>query len=82
MKAKILADFQICISVPLKRIFQGFWPQVQNSYFVEHLPMVACGNILLEKQYFEKFWSPQKNICTRLVILFLKYQEMKITWKL
>ena len=36
----------------IKRIFQGFWPQVQNTYFVEHLSMVAYGNILRGKQYF------------------------------
>ena len=57
----------------LKRIFQGFWPQVQNSYFVEHLSMVASDNTLGEKQYFQKFWSPQKNLFTRLFIPFLKY---------
>ena len=36
----------------LKRIFQGFWPQVKNTYFIEHLLMVAYDNILWEKQYF------------------------------
>ena len=36
----------------LKRIFfQGFWPQVQKTYFVEYLPMVAYDNTLWEKQY-------------------------------
>ena len=35
----------------LKRIFQSFRPQVQNTYFVELLSMVAYGNILWEKQY-------------------------------
>ena len=34
----------------LKRIFKGFWPQVQNTYFVEHFSMVAYDNILEEKQ--------------------------------
>ena len=52
---------------------------MQNSYFVEHLSMVASGNILGEKQYFEKFWSHQKNLYTRLFIPFLKYQVIKIT---
>ena len=36
----------------IKRIFQGFWPQVQNTYFVEHLSIIAYGNILRGKQYF------------------------------
>ena len=35
----------------LKRIFQGFWPQVNSTYFVEHLSMVAYDNTLSEKQY-------------------------------
>ena len=35
----------------LKHNFQGFWRQVQNTYFVEHLSMVAYDNILEEKQY-------------------------------
>ena len=35
----------------LKRIFQRFRPQVQNTYFVELLSMVAYDNILWEKQY-------------------------------
>ena len=35
----------------LKRIFQSFRPQVQNTYFVELLSMVAYDNILWEKQY-------------------------------
>ena len=36
----------------LKRIFQGSWPHVENTYFVEHLSMVAYDNE--EKQYEEK----------------------------
>ena len=73
--------FQILtiIKTSLKRIFQDYWPQVQNNYFVEHLSMVPSDNILREKQYFEKFWSSQKNLSTRLFIPFLKYQVMKIT---
>ena len=35
----------------LKRIFQSFWPQVQNSYSVEHLSMVVSDNIVGKKQY-------------------------------
>ena len=35
----------------LKLIFQGFWPEVQNTYFVEHLSMVAYDNTFLEKQH-------------------------------
>ena len=35
----------------LKHIFQGFWQHVQNTYFVEHLSMVAYDKILGEKQY-------------------------------
>ena len=38
------------IYMSLKRIFKGFWPQVQNTYFVEHFSMVAYDNILEEKQ--------------------------------
>ena len=34
-----------------KRIFRGFWPKVQNTYFVEEFLMVAYDNILGEKQY-------------------------------
>ena len=34
----------------LKGIFQGFWPQLQSTYFVEYLSMVAYDNILEEKQ--------------------------------
>ena len=52
---------------------------MQNSYFVEHLSMAASDNMLWEKQYFEKFGSPQKNLSTHLFIPFLKYQVMKIT---
>ena len=35
----------------LRRIFQGFWPQVQYNYFVEYLPMATYDNTLWEKQY-------------------------------
>ena len=35
----------------LKHIFQDFWRQVQKTYFVEDLSMVAYDNILGEKQY-------------------------------
>ena len=40
----------IWIQMSLKRILQGFWPQVQNTSFVEHLLMVAYNNISAEKQ--------------------------------
>ena len=32
--------------MPLKRIFKGFWPQVQNTYLVEHLSMAGYDKIL------------------------------------
>ena len=53
---------------------------MQNSHFAEHLSMVASDNILWENDisFFEKFWSPQKNVSTCLFIPFLKYQVMKI----
>ena len=35
----------------LKSNFQGFWPQVQSTYFVELLSMVSYDSILWEKQY-------------------------------
>ena len=35
----------------LKRIFQSFWPQVWNIYFIEHLSMIVYQKILWEKQY-------------------------------
>ena len=35
----------------LKHIFQGFWPQAQNTYFVELLSMDVYDNILWEKQF-------------------------------
>ena len=41
----------IRLQMSLKRIFQGFWPQVENTYFVELLSMVSYDNILWEKQY-------------------------------
>ena len=42
----------------LKRIFQGFWPQVQNTYFVEFLSMVAYDNILWGKVIFQQILIP------------------------
>ena len=66
----------------LKRIFQGFW-QVQNTYFVEHISMVAYDNILWEKQYiiFQQILSSLEKpaYAPRLFIPFLKY--WKIFWK-
>ena len=55
----------------LKRILQGFWPQMQNTYFVELLSMVAYDNTLWEKQYviFQQFLI---HLFTRLFIPFLK----------
>ena len=52
---------------------------MQNSYFVENLSMVAFNNIFGKNNmsFFEKFWSSQKNLSTRLFIPFLKYQAMK-----
>ena len=52
-----------------------FLTQVQSTYFVEHLSMVAYDNILEEKQYVI-FWQiliPLKNLSVRLFIPFLKY---------
>ena len=57
----------------LKRIFQGFWPQVQNTYFVEHLSMVAYDKILWEKQYvvFQQILiSLEKTVYTPVYSLF------------
>ena len=57
----------------LKRIFQGFWPQVQNTYFVEHLSMVAYDNILWEKQYviFQQILIPlEKTVYAPVYSLF------------
>ena len=47
-----IGNTSIWIEMSLKRIFQGFWPQVENTYFVEHLSMVAYDSE--EKQYEEK----------------------------
>ena len=47
-----IGSTSIWIEMSLKRIFQGFWPHVENTYFVEHLSMVAYDNE--EKQYEEK----------------------------
>ena len=46
-----IGNASIRMQMSLKRIFKGFWSQVQNTYFVEHLSMVAYDNILWEKQY-------------------------------
>ena len=57
----------------LKRIFQGFWPQVQNTYFVELLSMVAYDNIFWEKQYviFQQILIPlEKFVYTPVYSLF------------
>ena len=57
----------------LKRIFQGFWPQVQNTYFVELLSMVAYDNILWEKQYviFQQILIPlEKTVYAPVYSLF------------
>ena len=67
----------IGIETSLKWIFQGFWLQVQNSYFNQ--PFHGCFLQYIEKQYFEKLWSLQKNRSTRVFIPFLKYQVRKIT---
>ena len=61
----------------LKSIFQVF-DQKCSTAISTSLMMVGSDNILEEKQYFEKFWSPQKNLSTRLLISFLKYQVRKI----
>ena len=61
----------------LKRIFQGFWPQVQNTYFVEHLSMVAYDNILWEKQYviFQQILIPlEKHVYPPVYSLFEIFQ--------
>ena len=52
------------IQTSLNRTFQGFWPQVQNSYFVKHLSMVASDNILWEKQYvlFRQIFTPSEKL--------------------
>ena len=59
----------------LKRIFQGFWPQAQNTYFVELLSMDVYDNILWGKQYviFQQILIPLETLFTGLVIPFLKY---------
>ena len=58
----------------LKLIFQGFWPEVQNTYFVEHLSMVAYENILWGKHViFQQILIPLKKPVYALVIPFLKY---------
>ena len=57
----------------LKCIFQGFWPQVQNIYFVELFSMVAYDNILSEKQYviFQQILIPiEKPIYAPVYSLF------------
>ena len=60
----------------LTRIFQGFW-QVRNTYFLEHISMVAYDNIWWEKQYiiFQQILSPLEKPANapRLFIPFLKY---------
>ena len=58
----------------LKHIFQGFWRQVQNTYFVEQLSMVAYDNILGEKHYviFRLILIPLEKLSTHLFIPFLR----------
>ena len=50
---------------------------MQNTYFVEHISMVAYDNILWEKQYiiFQQILSPLEKPANapRLFIPFLKY---------
>ena len=48
----------------LKLIFQRFWPEVQSTYFVEHLSMVAYDNTLLEKRHvvFQQILLPLEKL--------------------
>ena len=74
----VIDNTRIWTLASLKRIFQVFDHKCRTAISTS-LSMVASDNILGEKQYFEKFWSPQKNLSTRLFIPFLKYQVRKIT---
>ena len=59
-----IGNTSIRLQISLKRIFQGFRPQVQNTYFVELLSMVAYDNILWEKQYviFQQILIPLEKL--------------------
>ena len=54
-------------------ILKGFRPQVQNSYFIEHLSMVVSDNILGEKTICpisKNFDSSEKSVCVPVYSLF------------
>ena len=68
-----IGNASIRMQMSLKRIFKGFWSQVQNTYFVEHLSMVAYDNILWEKQYviFQQILIPlEKTVYAPVYSLF------------
>ena len=69
-----IGNASIRMQMSLKRIFKDFWPQVQNTYFVEHLSMVAYGNILWDKQYviFQQILIPLEKPVYALVYSFLE----------
>ena len=67
-----------------KCIFQGFWPQAQNSYSVKQISMVDSDILYWRKNnifFFKNIWSAQKKLSTPLFIPFLKYQIMNIFFK-
>ena len=78
-----LGLFQILIILYLNIdvLKKYFSPQVQNSYLVEHLSMIASDSLLGEKQYdhYHLILIPSEKPDYALVYsLFLKYQVRKI----
>ena len=47
MKTKILADFQICVSVPLAAIKFIMWEAVGYNYIESSRPEVFCNKVVL-----------------------------------
>ena len=67
----------------LKLIFQGFWPEVQNTYFVEHLSMVVYDNTLLEKQHvvFQQILLPLEKLVYAPVYSLFEIRSNEIFFK-
>ena len=63
--------------IRIQIIFQDFWPQVQNNYFIEHVSMVVSNIVENNVSFFKKFWPRQKNLSKCMFIPFSKYQGMR-----